>query len=275
VAARPVLTIGKPVQASLGAPLAKAPATPSPAQAVIAPPAPATLSAPAASAPAASASTAATALAPALPVPAPFRRTALDAQSSALAFASPGAAQKTVAAGSLITTPPPASALPGVAVAEPAPAGPQSALVPAGKEEIGQLVAKHAAANGLPFELAHGVVMVESRYNPKVTGPGGHVGLMQISYPTAKSLGYAGSRAGLYDPDVNLAYGMKYLGMAYKASGGDMCGAISKYQGGHRTVGITRAGAAYCGKVRKMVAAGPARAAQPRPAAVKKTASAN
>ncbi|MGQ4273169.1 lytic transglycosylase domain-containing protein [Terrihabitans sp. B22-R8] len=125
-----------------------------------------------------------------------------------------------------------------------------------GKDALIDLVARIARDNGMPFELAHGVVMVESRYNPKATGPGGHVGLTQISYPTAKSLGFSGTRAELYDPETNLTYGLKYLGMAYKKAGNDMCGAISKYQAGHRTPGITRAGAAYCAKVRKIIAAG-------------------
>lgn len=116
------------------------------------------------------------------------------------------------------------------------------------------LVARHAAANGIPLEVAHGVVMVESRYNAKATGPGGYIGLMQLSYRTAKGMGYTGSRAGLYDPDTNLRYGMKYLGEAYRQAGGNLCGAVSKYQGGHGVRGVTRSGAVYCGKVKKYMA---------------------
>ena len=117
-------------------------------------------------------------------------------------------------------------------------------------------VRHYAAQHGVPAELAHGVVMVESRYNPRATGPGGYIGLMQLSYRTAQGMGYRGSRAGLYDPDTNLTYGMKYLAGAYRQAGGSMCGAISKYQGGHGVQGVTRAGAVYCGKVRRFIAQG-------------------
>jgi soluble lytic murein transglycosylase-like protein len=115
-------------------------------------------------------------------------------------------------------------------------------------------VRNYAEQYGVPADLAHGVVMVESRYNPRATGPGGYIGLMQLSYRTAQGMGYRGSRSALYDPDTNLKYGMKYLAGAYQKSGGSMCGAVSKYQGGHGVKGVTRAGAAYCGKVRQHIA---------------------
>ena len=116
------------------------------------------------------------------------------------------------------------------------------------------LVARYAEANGVPAHVAHGVVMVESRYNARATGPGGYIGLMQIGYRTAKGMGYSGSRAGLYDPHTNLKYGMRYLGEAYRQAGGNLCGAVSKYQGGHGVRGVTRAGAVYCGKVKTYMA---------------------
>lgn len=119
------------------------------------------------------------------------------------------------------------------------------------------LVARYAEANGVPTHVAHGVVMVESRYNAKATGPGGYIGLMQIGYRTAKGMGYTGSRAGLYDPETNLKYGMRYLGEAYRQAGGNLCGTVSKYQGGHGVRGVTRAGAVYCGKVKKYMAKAP------------------
>jgi soluble lytic murein transglycosylase-like protein len=283
--AKPTLKIGAPVQASLGSsPFNRVPSPPSPAEAVIAPPPAATLSGPASAPPAkpmaAAANPAAAAVTPAavpMPAPFPFARAAA-APGPTLAFAGPGqplsGTPKTAAKAEPVIT---GALTPPAAQPETLPPFAAPSL-PAGKEEIAGLVAKHAAANGVPFELAHGVVMVESRYNARATGPGGHVGLMQISYPTAVSLGYSGGRAGLYEPNVNLTYGMKYLGGAYKASGGDMCGAVSKYQGGHRTVGVTRAGAAYCGKIRKIMAgkaSGPRAVARSVRAETKKTASAD
>jgi soluble lytic murein transglycosylase-like protein len=116
------------------------------------------------------------------------------------------------------------------------------------------LVARYAEANGVPAQIGHGVVMVESRYNPRATGAGTYIGLMQISYRTAQGIGYTGTRAGLYDPETNLQYGMKYLGQAYRQAGGNLCGTVSKYQGGHGVRGVTRAGAVYCGKVKTYMA---------------------
>ncbi len=132
----------------------------------------------------------------------------------------------------------------------------EPAAAPGGRDNLSSLVQRHAQANGVPYDLAHGVVMVESRYNAKATGRGGYIGLMQLSYRTAQGMGYSGSRAALYDPETNLHYGMRYLGEAYRKAGGSMCGAVSKYQGGHGVRGVTRAGSAYCGKVKNFIARG-------------------
>jgi soluble lytic murein transglycosylase-like protein len=134
-------------------------------------------------------------------------------------------------------------------------AKPRETSAPAvGGSNLRALVARHAAEHGVPLGLAHGVVMVESRYNARATGPGGYIGLMQLSYRTAQGMGYRGSRAGLYDPETNLRYGMKYLGGALRLAGGSTCGAVSKYQGGHGVRGVTRAGSVYCSKVKRHIA---------------------
>jgi soluble lytic murein transglycosylase-like protein len=117
-----------------------------------------------------------------------------------------------------------------------------------------QLVARYAKKEGIPFALAHGVVMVESRYRPHATGHGGYIGLMQLSYRTARGMGYRGSRAGLYNPETNIRYGVQYLAKAYRMSGGNLCATVSKYQGGTGVSGVTRAGAQYCGRVRRYMA---------------------
>ncbi|MFC5069258.1 lytic transglycosylase domain-containing protein [Flaviflagellibacter deserti] len=132
----------------------------------------------------------------------------------------------------------------------------EPAAAPGGRGNLHSLVQRYAQENGVPYDLAHGVVMVESRYNAKATGRGGYIGLMQLSYRTAQGMGYSGSRAALYDPETNLRYGMRYLGEAYRKAGGSMCGAVSKYQGGHGVRGVTRAGSAYCGKVKNFIARG-------------------
>ncbi len=124
---------------------------------------------------------------------------------------------------------------------------------PAGTEGIKAIVARHAAANGVPFSLADAVVRVESRYNPRASHAGNY-GLMQIRHQTARGLGYSGSASGLLDAETNARYGMKYLGMAYKMAGGDTCRTVMKYQSGHMTNRMSGANRAYCAKVRTITA---------------------
>jgi hypothetical protein len=54
------------------------------------------------------------------------------------------------------------------------------------------MIARHAAANGLPVDLVHRVVIRESRYNPRARN-GSNLGLMQIKHATARGVGYTGS----------------------------------------------------------------------------------
>ncbi|WID97793.1 lytic transglycosylase domain-containing protein [Bosea vestrisii] len=116
------------------------------------------------------------------------------------------------------------------------------------------LVARHAAANGVPFSLADAVVRIESRYNPRAANAG-NFGLMQIRHQTARGVGYSGGAAGLLDADTNARYAMKYLGQAYKLAGGDTCRTVMMYQSGHMATRMSGANRAYCGKVRTITGA--------------------
>lgn len=98
--------------------------------------------------------------------------------------------------------------------------------------EIHDMIARHAAENGVPVALAETVVRIESRFQPGVTNRSGATGLMQIKPQTARGMGFSGSASGLLEPETNLRYGMKYLALAFRASGGDMRRAIRGYQTG-------------------------------------------
>jgi soluble lytic murein transglycosylase-like protein len=115
------------------------------------------------------------------------------------------------------------------------------------------LIAKHAAQNGIPFALADAVVRVESRYNPAASN-GGAVGLMQIKPRTARGLGYCGATEGLHNPETNILYGVKYLAQAYRMAGGDTCGTVMRYQSGHYAKRMNGANRVYCAKIRTIVA---------------------
>ena len=129
----------------------------------------------------------------------------------------------------------------------------QPLAAPAGSDNLRSLVARHAAANGVPFSLADAVVRIESRYNPRAANAGNY-GLMQIRHQTARGVGYSGGAAGLLDAETNARYGMKYLAMAYKMAGGDTCRTIMKYQSGHMATRMSGANRTYCAKVRTITA---------------------
>lgn len=59
----------------------------------------------------------------------------------------------------------------------------------------------------------------ESGYNARAVGRAGEIGLVQIKLPTARGLGFRGSREALFEPRTNLTYGMRYARMALDRGG--------------------------------------------------------
>jgi len=108
-----------------------------------------------------------------------------------------------------------------------------SSATSSGGRPYDAMIASHAAANGVPAELVHRIVMRESRYHPQLVGRGGASGLMQIKLATARGMGYTGSAAGLLDPETNLTYGVKYLAGAYRTAGGNHTRAVGYYASGY------------------------------------------
>ncbi len=103
---------------------------------------------------------------------------------------------------------------------------------PAMASEHDHLVAKHAAANGVPEALVRRVIHIESKGNPRVVSKGNY-GLMQIRLGTARAMGYGGDVEGLLDADTNMTYAVKYLAGAYRAARGNHEQAIRNYQRGY------------------------------------------
>lgn len=116
------------------------------------------------------------------------------------------------------------------------------------------LIAKHAANNGVPVDLAHAVVFSESTYRPRATGAAGEIGLMQLKLSTARGVGYTGTREALYDPETNIKYGMRYLGQARKIGDGSTCATILRYNAGHAATRMNPISRAYCNKVTRLMA---------------------
>ena len=85
--------------------------------------------------------------------------------------------------------------------------------------------------------LTCSVIAIESGGNPKAYRDEPHIndgsiGLMQIIFGTAKSVGYSGTNVGLYDPETNIKYGTKYLSKCYLSEKGDVYNTFRAYNGG-------------------------------------------
>ncbi|OHV84213.1 lytic transglycosylase domain-containing protein [Rhizobium sp. LCM 4573] len=115
----------------------------------------------------------------------------------------------------------------------PAPGDPLPTTASASPPELTKLIRRYAGLYGVPESLVHRVVHRESRYNPKAHHKGGYWGLMQISYPTAKSMGYQGSPEGLLDAETNLKYAVKYLRGAWLVADNSNDNAIRLYARGY------------------------------------------
>ncbi|MBP2558612.1 soluble lytic murein transglycosylase-like protein [Neorhizobium galegae] len=116
-----------------------------------------------------------------------------------------------------------------------------------------QLISKYADEYDVPEELALAVVRIESNFRPTVKGSAGEIGLMQIKPATARLMGYRGPDYGLYDPETNIRYGMKYLAGAHELGGGKICGTILKYNAGHGAKRMNPVSKRYCNRVQAVI----------------------
>jgi hypothetical protein len=127
------------------------------------------------------------------------------------------------------------------------------------KEPVNQtyraLILSEAARNGLPPDIADAVAAIESGYDPGAIGGVGEIGLMQVRPETAAMLGFTGDLAELARPDVNIHYGVTYLGEAWRLAGGDLCRALMKYRAGHGEEIMSALSMTYCGRARAHLAA--------------------
>lgn len=110
-----------------------------------------------------------------------------------------------------------------------------------------------AARLGLPAEVSHAVMEIESGFKPWARGLDGEVGLMQILPSTANLLGFRGTDDELSVPAVNIKYGVRYLAGAYKLAGGDLCTTVMKYRAGHGETRFSHLSVAYCLRARAIL----------------------
>ena len=117
------------------------------------------------------------------------------------------------------------------------------------------LITREAERRGLPAAIADAVARVESGFDPNAVGGVGEVGLMQVRPQTAAMLGYAGGVAGLFEPEVNVRYGVSYLARAWELAGGDVCRTLMKYRAGWGEERMTPLSVEYCRRARGHLAA--------------------
>lgn len=129
---------------------------------------------------------------------------------------------------------PAAASIRGIAPTKPAPEVrvSETGSVAARSAELDGLMAHYADYYGVPEELVRRVAKRESTFNPRAKN-GPYLGLMQISLPTARGMGYRGGREGLLDAETNLKYAVRYLRGAFVVAGGNHSKADKLYQSGY------------------------------------------
>ncbi len=109
------------------------------------------------------------------------------------------------------------------------------AAAPPHARALDALIAHYARIHGIPESLVRRVAAKESGYRSTAFHHRFY-GLMQITYQTARSMGYRGEPKGLLDPEVNLTYAVPYLANAYRLARGNQARAIRLYTTGYFAV---------------------------------------
>lgn len=108
----------------------------------------------------------------------------------------------------------------------------KTAAIPAPASELDGLIARYADHYDVPVALVRRVVKRESNFNPAARN-GPNLGLMQIRYDTARTMGFRGEPSGLFDAETNLKYAVKYLRGAYLVADGNHDRAVGFYASGY------------------------------------------
>ena len=110
---------------------------------------------------------------------------------------------------------------------------------PSHSAELDAAIVRAAKRHGVPEHLVRRIVMRESRYNPRARNHS-FWGLMQISFPTARSMGFKGTPEQLLNPVTNLTYAVPYLANAFVTAGKREDAAVRLYASGYYATARSR-----------------------------------
>lgn len=105
-------------------------------------------------------------------------------------------------------------------------------LFPNETPALRKLIVKWATFYDVPVALVQRLVVRESTHRPAARN-GPYWGLMQISVPTARSMGFRGKPSDLLDANTNLEFSVKYLRGAWMVSDGSYDQAVKWYSRGY------------------------------------------
>lgn len=106
--------------------------------------------------------------------------------------------------------------------------------------DLAQAIYDIALAEGIDPALAFSLVRVESGFFPRAVSPVGAVGLTQVMPATAFELDPSLRYGDLFDRDINLRLGFRYLRMMLEKYDGDLRLALLAYNRGPGTVDSIR-----------------------------------
>jgi hypothetical protein len=104
------------------------------------------------------------------------------------------------------------------------------------ERDLAEAIYDRAAEAGIEPRLAFGLVKTESAFQPRALSHVGARGFTQVMPRTARWLRPGTSAEDLYDRDVNLGLGFKYLNQLIDKYGGDVKLALLAYNRGPGTV---------------------------------------
>lgn len=94
------------------------------------------------------------------------------------------------------------------------------------------LIVKYASKYDLDVKIVRSLIAVESSGISKAKNPDGSYGLMQLQLGTARVMGFKGKPSELFNPEVNISIGTKYLKYLIDKFDGDAMVALDAYNRG-------------------------------------------